>query len=62
MAKKKKKDVFAVQCFLNDKRMPTAVLTKREALIFRKAAQTLVEYLTVTYRLDYRKRKAARML
>lgn len=53
----KKKDVFAVQCFLNDKRMATAVLTKREALNFRKAAQHLVEYLTKTYRLDYRKHK-----
>lgn len=56
----KKKDVFAVQCFLNEKRMATAVLTKREALNFRATAQHLVKYLTKTYRLDYRKNKAAR--
>lgn len=61
MGRNVKKDEFAIRCFLNDKRMATAVLTKREARNFRTTAQHLIEYLTKTYKLDYRKRKAARM-
>lgn len=57
MAKKKKPDEFAIQCFLNGKRMPTVALTKGEARNFRATAQHLIEYLTKTYRLDYRKHK-----
>ncbi len=44
-------DVFAIQCFKNDKRMFTDKLTKSEAANYIKTAEYLISYLQSEYKI-----------
>ncbi len=47
----KKNTNYALRCFIGEERRYTCELTKRQAAIFRKAAQHLSRYLKKEYKL-----------